>query len=194
MYEKYLYWYCLLCNRKFQFCLENAIVIVETKRSILSFTGVQIHRSSYSIHQSLHWVHQTTSSFYWPRWKVFHSTSKYREVGNLNIYINVYPHYMILPYLMCKEIVNWLIFSCLKILHECLDDEKDDKPQLGQAASTKYRNRRISGDSVSSQSHTNIYNSKRTSTISDNDKLNLSIIEQVEEAVIESIRVSKISS
>ena len=95
---------------------------------------------------------------------------------------------------MCKEIVNWLIFSCLKILHECLDDEKDDKPQLGQAASTKHRNRRISGDSVSSQSHTNIYNSKRTSTISDNDKLNLSIIEQVEEAVIESIRVSKISS
>ena len=95
---------------------------------------------------------------------------------------------------MCKEIVNWLIFSCLKILHECLDDEKDDNPQIGQAVSTKYRNRRISGESVGSQAHTKIYNSKRASTISDNDKLNLSIIEQVEEAVIESIRVSKISS
>ena len=95
---------------------------------------------------------------------------------------------------MCKKIVNWSIFSCLKILHECLDDEKDNHPQIGPAASTKYRNRRISGDSVGSQTHTNIYNSKRTSTISDNDKLNLSIIEQVEEAVIESIRVSKISS
>ena len=95
---------------------------------------------------------------------------------------------------MCKEIVNWLIFSCLKILHECLDDEKDDNSQIGQVASTKYRNRRISGESVGSQAHTKIYNSKRASTISDNDKLNLSIIEQVEEAVIESIRVSKISS
>ena len=95
---------------------------------------------------------------------------------------------------MCKEIVNWSIYSCLKILHECLDDEKDDNPQIGQPVSTKNRNRRISGDSVGSQTHTNIYNNKRTSTISDNDKLNLSIIEQVEEAVIESIRVSKISS
>ena len=95
---------------------------------------------------------------------------------------------------MCKEIVNWSLYRCLKTLHECLDDEKDYNTQTGQAASTKYRNRRISGDSVSSQTHTNVYNSKRTSTISDNDKLNLSIIEQVEEAVIESIRVSKISS
>ena len=102
--------------------------------------------------------------------------------------------YIVLTYLKCKEIANWSIFSCLKILHECLDDEKDDNPQMGPAASTKYRNRRISGDSVSSQTHTNIYNSKRASTISDNDKLNLSIIEQVEEAVIESIRVSNISS
>ena len=53
-----------------------------------------------------------------------------------------------------------------------------------------FRNRRRSGDSVNSQGYGN---SKRMSNVSSEggDKLNRSIIEQVEEAVVESITVIK---
>ena len=74
-------------------------------------------------------------------------------------------------------------------MHECLDDENNEivkdepKPIIG------YRNRKRSGDSVSSQSFACNNKSKRMSNVSDGDKVNRSIIEQVEEAVIESITV-----
>ena len=73
-----------------------------------------------------------------------------------------------------------------------MDDEQSENHSRVDARANMppFRNRRRSGDSVNSQGYGN---SKRISNVSSEggDKLNRSIIEQVEEAVVESITVIK---
>ena len=89
-------------------------------------------------------------------------------------------------------VFNFGVFvsSCLKVLHQILDDENSEShPRLeSKSVMPPLRNRRRSGDSVNSQSYGN---NKRMSNVSSEggDKVSRSIIEQVEEAVIESITV-----
>ena len=71
-----------------------------------------------------------------------------------------------------------------------MDEENNENSRAGPKPAERFRNRRKSGDSVNSQSYTNNNNSKRNSNISDGDKVHRSIIEQVEDAVIESITVN----
>ena len=86
----------------------------------------------------------------------------------------------------------FIFYSCLKVLHQILDDEPSENHSRVDARPNMppFRNRRRSGDSVNSQGYGN---SKRMSNVSSEggDKLNRSIIEQVEEAVVESITVIK---
>ena len=75
-------------------------------------------------------------------------------------------------------------------MHECLDDENNETAKVENKPVPGYRHRKRSGDSVNSQNFACSKNSNRLSNVSDSGKVNRSIIEQVEEAVIESITVS----
>ena len=74
-------------------------------------------------------------------------------------------------------------------MHECLDDENNELVKVEPKPIIGHRNRKRSGDSVNSQNFACNNNSKRISNVSDGEKVNRGIIEQVEEAVIESITV-----
>ena len=97
--------------------------------------------------------------------------------------------------LNCINIIfieKFILFSCLKVLHQILDDENAESHSRVEVRPNVLppRNRRRSGDSINSQG---FGSNKRMSNVSSEggDKLNRSIIEQVEEAVVESITVIK---
>merc|ERR1719412_39939 len=69
------------------------------------------------------------------------------------------------------------IVSCLKVLHECLDDENNETAKVENKPVPGYRHRKRSGDSVNSQNFACSKNSNRLSNVSDSGKVNRSIIE-----------------